>query len=62
MSVIGVPLKVLHEAEGHIITVETNTGDKFTMLKIIIQNFRTHKYFTIITAMAVASVADPTPY
>lgn len=24
---IGVPLKVLHEAEGHIITVETNTGE-----------------------------------
>ena len=23
---IGVPIKVLHEAEGHIITCETNTG------------------------------------
>ena len=31
MSVIGVPLKVLHEAEGHIITVETNTGNNSTM-------------------------------
>nr|CAG4637560.1 EOG090X0NFO [Ceriodaphnia reticulata]SVE73361.1 EOG090X0NFO [Ceriodaphnia reticulata] len=24
---IGVPIKVLHEAEGHIITCETNTGE-----------------------------------
>ena len=27
MSLIGVPLKVLHEAEGHIITIETTTGE-----------------------------------
>ena len=27
MATIGVPLKVLHEAEGHIVTVETNTGE-----------------------------------
>jgi hypothetical protein len=27
MALIGVPLKVLHEAEGHIITVETTTGE-----------------------------------
>ena len=27
MSVIGVPIKVLHEAEGHIVTVETTTGE-----------------------------------
>ena len=27
MSVIGVPVKVLHEAEGHIVTVETTTGE-----------------------------------
>jgi len=24
---IGVPIKVLHEAEGHIITLETSTGE-----------------------------------
>ena len=24
---IGVPVKVLHEAEGHIVTVETTTGE-----------------------------------
>ena len=24
---IGVPIKVLHEAEGHIVTCETNTGE-----------------------------------
>jgi hypothetical protein len=27
MALIGVPLKVLHEAEGHIITVETTSGE-----------------------------------
>jgi small nuclear ribonucleoprotein D3 len=26
---IGVPIKVLHEAEGHIITLETNTGEVY---------------------------------
>lgn len=26
---IGVPIKVLHEAEGHIVTCETNTGDVY---------------------------------
>lgn len=26
MTAIGVPIKILHEAEGHIITLETNTG------------------------------------
>lgn len=29
MSLIGVPLKVLHEAEGHIITIETTTGEVY---------------------------------
>ena len=29
MSVIGVPVKVLHEAEGHIVTVETTTGEVY---------------------------------
>ena len=24
---IGVPIKILHEAEGHIVTCETNTGE-----------------------------------
>lgn len=26
---IGVPIKVLHEAEGHMITCETNTGEVY---------------------------------
>jgi len=26
---IGVPIKILHEAEGHIITCETNTGEVY---------------------------------
>src|SRR6218665_1444963 len=26
---IGVPVKILHEAEGHIITLETNTGEEY---------------------------------
>ncbi|XP_033123494.1 small nuclear ribonucleoprotein Sm D3-like [Antedon mediterranea] len=26
---IGVPIKVLHEAEGHVITLETNTGEVY---------------------------------
>ncbi|CAH1801495.1 unnamed protein product [Owenia fusiformis] len=26
---IGVPIKVLHEAEGHIVTLETNTGEVY---------------------------------
>ncbi|KAF7384401.1 hypothetical protein HZH66_012651 [Vespula vulgaris] len=31
---IGVPIKVLHEAEGHVITCETNTGEVYRdMLK-----------------------------
>ena len=29
MSIIGVPVKVLHEAEGHIVTVETTTGEVY---------------------------------
>ena len=32
MSVIGVPIKVLHEAEGHIVTVETTTGEVRSMI------------------------------
>ena len=28
-SSIGVPIKVLHEAEGHIITLETVTGEVY---------------------------------
>ena len=27
MTAIGVPIKVLHEAEGHIITLETCVGE-----------------------------------
>ena len=27
MATIGVPIKVLHEAEGHIVTIETTTGN-----------------------------------
>ena len=27
MSTIGIPIKLLHEAEGHIITVETTVGE-----------------------------------
>lgn len=26
---IGVPIKVLHEAEGHIVTCETNSGEVY---------------------------------
>ena len=26
---IGVPIKVLHEAEGHVVTLETNTGEVY---------------------------------
>lgn len=26
---LGVPVKVLHEAEGHIVTLETNTGEVY---------------------------------
>ena len=29
MSAIGVPIKVLHESEGHVITVETLIGDVY---------------------------------
>ena len=35
MSVIGVPIKVLHEAEGHIVTVETTTGEVSPLVTII---------------------------
>ena len=35
MSVIGVPIKVLHEAEGHIVTVETTTGEVRTLIMFI---------------------------
>ena len=34
MATIGVPLKVLHEAEGHIITVETTTGEVILSLSM----------------------------
>ena len=33
MSVIGVPVKVLHEAEGHIVTIETTSGEVFHILE-----------------------------
>lgn len=26
---IGVPIKILHEAEGHVVTCETNTGEVY---------------------------------
>lgn len=26
---LGVPVKVLHEAEGHVVTLETNTGEVY---------------------------------
>lgn len=29
MATIGVPIKVLHEAEGHIVTIETTTGEVY---------------------------------
>jgi len=29
MTAIGVPIKILHEAEGHIITLETTTGEVY---------------------------------
>uniref|UniRef100_A0AC35TIH2 Small nuclear ribonucleoprotein Sm D3 n=1 Tax=Rhabditophanes sp. KR3021 TaxID=114890 RepID=A0AC35TIH2_9BILA len=29
MSTIGVPIKILHEAEGHIITLETTIGEVY---------------------------------
>ena len=40
MSVIGVPIKVLHEAEGHIVTVETTTGEVsyYFILKMELMN------------------------
>lgn len=27
MASIGVPIKILHEAEGHVVTLETSTGE-----------------------------------
>ena len=36
MSVIGVPVKVLHEAEGHIVTIETTSGEVGIMLLYIL--------------------------
>ena len=39
MSVIGVPVKVLHEAEGHIVTVETTTGEVSQSLEIFFELF-----------------------
>uniref|UniRef100_A0A914XTJ7 Small nuclear ribonucleoprotein Sm D3 n=1 Tax=Plectus sambesii TaxID=2011161 RepID=A0A914XTJ7_9BILA len=29
MTAIGVPIKILHEAEGHIVTLETSTGEVY---------------------------------
>lgn len=37
MTAIGVPIKILHEAEGHIITMETNIGT-FLIFLYLIQN------------------------
>ena len=41
MSVIGVPIKVLHEAEGHIVTVETTTGEVRDSVKSVLILFKT---------------------
>ena len=38
MSVIGVPVKVLHEAEGHIVTVETVSGEVMIHFNINIRS------------------------
>ena len=35
MATIGVPIKVLHEAEGHIVTIETTTGNVVVVLIIL---------------------------
>ncbi len=35
MATIGVPIKVLHEAEGHIVTIETTTGNVVVVLTIV---------------------------
>lgn len=32
MTSVGVPIKILHEAEGHIVTLETVTGWHFPVL------------------------------
>lgn len=29
MTAIGVPIKILHEAEGHVITLETTIGEVY---------------------------------
>lgn len=29
MASIGVPIKILHEAEGHVVTLETSTGEVY---------------------------------
>jgi hypothetical protein len=39
MTAVGVPIKILHEAEGHIITLETTIGIYNKLkLKIITKN------------------------
>lgn len=29
MTAIGVPIKILHEAEGHVVTLETTIGEVY---------------------------------
>ena len=36
---IGVPVKVLHEAEGHIVTIETTSGEVALLLYILQHDF-----------------------
>ena len=33
---LGIPIKVLHEAEGHIVTIETTSGEVGIMLLYIL--------------------------
>lgn len=41
MTAIGVPIKILHEAEGHVITLETTIGEVYRgkLNEVVFLNF-----------------------
>ncbi|KAL0626599.1 LOW QUALITY PROTEIN: Small nuclear ribonucleoprotein Sm D3 [Plecturocebus cupreus] len=48
---IGVPIKVLHEAEGHIVTCETNTGEVYRGKLIEAEDNMNCQSFAIVTQL-----------
>ncbi len=57
MATIGVPIKVLHEAEGHVVTVETTTGEVRAVVHITFSMY----YFSSYCFVLCFCINSPPP-